>query len=145
MHPILAERGRLGAYVAAWTLLGFLLSALLVLAAPSGWAEAFVFAVPLAVLFGFLGLAAFWVCMASPIKAGLARAVATQLPAAFISGSIWLAMSRGWAYALDRGELFPGVLQRQAAAAPLLLGLGVALYLLASALHYMILAFEVSR
>ena len=93
MHPILAERSRLGAYVAAWTLLGFLLSALLVLAAPFGWAEAFVFAVPLAVLFGFLGLAAFWVCMASPIKAGLARAVATQLPAAFISGSIWLAVA----------------------------------------------------
>ena len=145
MHPILAERGRLGAYVASWTLLGFLLAALLVLAAPFGWAEAFAFAVPLSVLYGFVGLAAFWVCLVSPIRAGIARAIATQLPAAFVSGSVWLAVSRGWAYALDHGALFPGVLQRQAAAAPLLLGLGVALYLLASSLHYMIVAFEASR
>ncbi len=42
MHPILAERSRLGAYLAAWALLGFLLAALLVLAAPFGWIEAIV-------------------------------------------------------------------------------------------------------
>jgi hypothetical protein len=145
MHPILAERGRLGAYVASWTMLGILLGALLVLAAPFGWAEAIVFAVPLAVLFGFLGLAAFWVCLAAPLTSGLRRAVLSHLPAAGLSGSLWLAASRGWAYALDRAALFPGILERQAEAAPLLLGLGVALYLLACALHYMIVAFEASR
>lgn len=145
MHPILADRRRVGAYVASWALLGTLLSALLVLAAPFGWIEAFVFAVPLGVLFGFLGLAAFWVCLASPIQSGVLRPIVTQLPAAVISGSLWLASSRGWAYVLDHGGLFPGSLDRQATAAPLLLGLGVALYLLASALHYMLVAFEASR
>ena len=145
MHPILAERGRLGAYLAAWALVGLLLAALLVLAAPFGWVEATVFAVPLAVLFGFMGLASFWVCQAAPLTGGLARVFGMQLLAGVVSGFMWLAAGRGFAAGLDRGGLFPGLVTKQAAAAPLLLGLGVALYLLSAALHYVIVAFEVSR
>ncbi|HSD67664.1 MAG TPA: histidine kinase [Vicinamibacteria bacterium] len=145
MHPILAERGRLGAYLAAWGLLGLLLAALLVLSAPFGWIEATVFAVPLAVLYGFMGLASFWVCQAAPLPRGLARAFGMQLPAGVASGFMWLAAGRGFALALDRAAVFPGLQAKQAAAAPLLLGLGVALYLLAATIHYMIVAFETSR
>jgi hypothetical protein len=145
MHPILAERSRLGAYLAAWALLGFLLAALLVLAAPFGWIEATVFAVPLAVLFGFMGLASFWVCQAAPPPRGLGRAFGMQLLAGVVSGFMWLAAGRAFALALDRAGIFPGLETKQSGATPLLLGLGVALYLLAAALHYMIVAFEGSR
>jgi hypothetical protein len=145
MHPILAERGRLGAYLSAWALLGVLLAALLVLAAPFGWTEAVLFALPLAVLFGFMSLAAFWVCLAAPLPGGLGRAFWTQLLAAVVTGALWLAAGRLFALALERGGVFPGLLAKQAEAAPLLLGLGAALYLLAATLHYMIVAFEASR
>jgi two-component system sensor histidine kinase AlgZ len=145
MHPLLVEWSRLGAYLAAWALLGLLLAALLVLAAPFGWTEAIFFAVPLAVLFGFMGLASFWVCQAAPLHLGRTRAFGTQLLAGVVSGSLWLAAGRGFAFALDRGGVFPGLVAKQAEAAPLLLGLGVALYLLAAALHYVIVAFEASR
>jgi hypothetical protein len=145
MHPILAERSRLGAYLAAWALVGLLLAALLVLAAPFGWIEATVFAVPLAVLFGFMGLASFWVCQAAPLPRGVVRAFGMQLLAGVVSGFMWLAAGRGLAVALDHAGVFPGLMAKQADAAPLLLGLGVALYLLAAALHYMIVAFERSR
>jgi hypothetical protein len=145
MHPILAERSRLGAYLAGWALLGVLLAALLVLAAPFGWTEAAVFAIPLALLFGFMGLASFWVCRAAALPRGLLRAFGMQLLAGFASGSLWLAAGRGFAIALDRGGVFPGLVEKQAAAWPLLLGLGVVLYLLAATLHYMIVAFEASR
>ncbi len=145
MHPLLVEWSRLGAYLAAWALLGLLLAALLVLAAPFGWTEAIFFAIPLAVLFGFMGLASFWVCQAAPLHLGRVRAFGTQLLAGVVSASLWLAAGRGFAFALDRGGVFPGLVAKQADAAPLLLGLGVALYLLAAALHYVIVAFEVSR
>jgi hypothetical protein len=145
MHPILAAWSRLGAYLAAWALVGLLLAALLVLAAPFGWVEATVFAVPLAVLFGFMGLASFWVCQAAPLTHGRTHAFGTQLLAGVVSGSLWLAAGRGFALALDRDLVFPGLAAKQAQATPLLLGLGVALYLLAAALHYMIVAFEASR
>jgi two-component system sensor histidine kinase AlgZ len=97
------------------------------------------------VLFGFMGLASFWVCQAAPLHLGRARAFGMQLLAGGASGALWLAAGRGFAIALDRDLFYPGLAAKQAAAAPLLLGLGVALYLLAAALHYMIVAFEASR
>jgi two-component system sensor histidine kinase AlgZ len=145
MHPLLVEWSRLGAYLAGWGLLGLLLAALLVLAAPFSWIEATFFALPLAVLFGFMGLASFWVCQAAPLPRGVLRASGMQLLAGVASGSMWLAAGHGYAVALDRAGVFPGLVAKQVAAAPLLLGLGVALYLLAAALHYMIVAFETSR
>jgi len=146
VHPILVEWRRLWAYLTAWTLLGLLLAALLVAAAPFGWLEATAFAVPLSILYGFVGLGAFWVCRAAPLQlSGLLRALGTQLAAASVSAILWLAASRAWAVLLDRHGPFPGLGKRQAEAAPLLLGLGVVLFLLAAALHYLLGAFEASQ
>ena len=146
MHPILAEWRILGAYLAAWALLGGLLAALLVDAASFGWLEAVVFAVPLAALYGFVGLGSFWVCRAAPLELSrLLRAVGTQLVAAVISAVIWLIASRGWALLFDRYDVLPGLAAKQTEAAPLLLALGVVFYLLAAALHYLLGALEASR
>jgi hypothetical protein len=145
MHPILGAWRSLASYLAAWALLGGLLATLLVTAAPFGWLEAGVFAVPLAIFYGFVGLGSFWVCRAAPLELPrLLRALGTQMVAATISGIIWLVASRGWALLLDRYG-FPGIATRQTEAAPLLLGLGVLLYLLAAALHYLLGAFEASQ
>jgi two-component system sensor histidine kinase AlgZ len=142
MHPLLAEWRRLVAYLGAWALVGTLIAAQLVVAAPFGWIEALTFAVPLALLFGFVGLGAFWVCRAAPLTvAELPRSLGTQLLAAILSAVLWLAAGRGWALALERLDVFPGIVARQGQSAPLLLGLGVALFLLTAALHYLIGAF----
>jgi two-component system sensor histidine kinase AlgZ len=146
MHPILAEWRRLGAYLAAWALVGVLVGAQLALVAPFAWLEAFVFAVPLSLLYGFLGLGSFWVCQAAPlVLSRLARSLGTQLLAAAISALAWLAASRGWALLLDRTDVFPGLAGKQAQSAPFLLGLGVLLYLLSAALHYLLGAFAASQ
>jgi hypothetical protein len=146
MHPILAEWRRLGAYLAAWALLGALLATLLVAAAPFAWVEATLFALPLGVLYGFVGLGSFWVCRSAPLELSrLVRVVGTQLVAALISAVFWLVAGRGWALLLDRYGAFPGLAAKQTEAAPLLLGLGVVLYLLAAALHYLLGALEASR
>src|SRR5512139_1282845 len=146
MHPLLAEWRRLGAYLGAWGLVGTLIAAQLVVAAPFGWLEALTFAVPLALLFGFVGLGAFWVCRAAPLTlAELPRSLGAQLLAAILSAVLWLAAGRGWAMALERLDVFPGIVARQGQSAPLLLGLGVALFLLTAALHYLIGAFAASQ
>ena len=146
MHPILAEWGRLGAYLGAWALVGTLVAGQLVLAAPFGWVEALVFAVPLALLLGFAGLGSFWVCRAAPLTIRqLFRSLGTQLLAALLSSALWLAAARGWAYALERMDVFPGLVAKQGQAAPLLLGLGGALFLLTSALHYLLGALASSQ
>jgi hypothetical protein len=146
MHPILAEWRRLAAYLAAWALLGVLLAALLVTATPFGWLEATLFALPLAILYGFVGLGSFWICRAAPLELSrLLRVLGIQLVAALVSAIFWLVASQGWAVVLDRYGPLPGLAAKQAEAAPLLLGLGVVLYLLAAALHYLLGAFEASQ
>jgi signal transduction histidine kinase len=146
MHPILAEWRRLGSYLAAWALVGGLVAGQLVLATPFEWVEALSFAIPLALLFGFSGLGAFWVCQAAPLRrAVLLRSLGAQLLAALLSGALWLAAGRGWAAALERLDVFPGLAAKQLGAAPLLLGLGVALFLLTSALHYLLMAVAASQ
>jgi two-component system sensor histidine kinase AlgZ len=143
MHPILAEWRRLWAYLSAWALLGVLLAVLLVAATPFRWLEAAAFAVPLTILYGFVGLGSFWVCRAAPLElSGLGRALGTQLAAAFLSALLWVAAGYAWALLLDRHGPFPGLVAKQTEAAPLLLGLGVVLFLLAAALHYVLTALE---
>src|SRR4029450_13525847 len=115
MHPILADGRRLFAYLVAWGLVGALISAQLVLAAPFDRAEAFPFALPLTLVFGFAGLGAFWVCQAAPLQLSrVVRSLVTQLIASVISAALWLGVARGWAIALERIELFPGIVTKQA-------------------------------
>ncbi len=146
MHPMLADRRRLIAYVAVWELLGGLLALLLVLTGGYSWVEALAMAIPLAALYAFVCLGAFWVCQAAPLRiSALLRAAGTQLAAALISASLWLLASRAWAAGLERSELLAGMIERQQQAAPLLFGMAVLLYLLAAAGHYIIGALEASR
>jgi two-component system sensor histidine kinase AlgZ len=146
MHPILADWRRLGAYFAAWVLVGLLIALQLVLASPFSWVEAFVFAVPLALVLGSMGLAAFWVCRAAPLALpGLARSLGTQLLAAVLSSALWLAVGRAWAVLLDRLDVFPGLPGRLPQVAPALLGLGATLFLLTAALHYLLGAVAASQ
>ena len=145
-HPILAERRRLFTYVAAWELLGALLSALLVLSGSLAWAPAISLAVPLAALFAFVCLGSFWVCRAAPLHLrGLSGVAGAQLTAAVISASLWLLASRMWAATLEGLGFFPGLVESQRRASPLLFGMGLLLFLLAAALHYLLVAFEDSR
>jgi len=145
MHPILADRHRLLAYVAAWELLGGLLSALLVLSGNFSWGPALSLAVPLAAVYAFVCLGAFWACRAAPLGTGLLPVAGTQLAAAALSAALWLLASRVWAATLESLDFFPGLIDRQRRAAPLLFGMGFLLFLLAAALHYILVAFEDSR
>ena len=58
---------------------------------------------------------------------------------------LWLGAARGWAIALERIELFPGLVAKQAQVGPLMLGLGVALFLLTAALNYLLMAVGASQ
>jgi two-component system, LytTR family, sensor histidine kinase AlgZ len=141
MHPILSDWGRFGAYLAAWGLIGTLIAVQLAFAGPFSWLEAFALGVPLALLFGFVGLGAFWVCQAAPLHLSrIVRSLGTQLVAATVSAALWLAAGRAWAALLERLDVFPGLSARLLQVAPLLLGLGLALFLLTAALNYLLMA-----
>ena len=145
MHPILGHPRRLAVYVALWLPLGGVLAALLALEGALPWPRAIVVAVPLAVLFGFLSLSAWYVARGLPIgSTGLARVLVTAAFAAMISTAIWLLFSRGWMEAIaapaSRNVTLPF---REIA--PTLFGFGTLLYLLAIAASYVLAAFQTSR
>src|SRR5215468_1017833 len=146
MHPILSDWRRLIAYLAVFELVGGFLALLQVLNGSFSWLEALVFAVPLAALYGFICLGAFWVCRAAPLRtASLTTVAGVQLASAGLSAAFWLLASREWASFLVRAEWLPGMIEKQRQAAPVLFGVGVLILLLAATLHYLIAAFEASR
>ena len=146
MHPLLAERRRLFAYLAAWELLAVLLALLLVVIGGFSWPEALAMALPLDALYSFICLGAFWVCRAAPLqRTGLVRLVGTQLAASVLCAWFYLMASWAWAAVLERSGLFGEMVDRPGSIAALLFARAAGLYFLAAALHYLIAAFETSR
>lgn len=101
MHPILAYRGRLGPYLAAWVPLGGLLTGLLAIAG-SPWDEAAAIAFPMALIYGFICLAAWYPCKsAPPHEVPFPRVIATQAMAAAVSAMLWLFLADTWVVLLE--------------------------------------------
>ena len=74
MHPILERRQRLLAYLLGWALAGALLASAPWAAGEARLADALVFVVPLALVYGFVCLAVWYPCRATPLaRAGLWR------------------------------------------------------------------------
>jgi two-component system, LytTR family, sensor histidine kinase AlgZ len=144
MHPILVRPGRVAAYVAIWLPLGGLLAALLTLQG-FDWPAALVFAVPLAVAYGFLCLSAWYASRGLPVdRVDPARVIVTACAAAFLSSALWLLAARGWLIAvIGFGWARSAVPFRQSA--PTLFAFGFLLYLLAIAVSYLAAAFQASR
>ena len=141
-HPILGRRGRIAPYLAAWSLFGVLLAAVLVGARAMKPGAALLVAVPLAVVYAFFCLAAWYPCRATPLgAAGSVRVLGTHAAGALLCAAVWVALAEGWVLALSAGG-------RVAVATTLeggrlfLFALGLVLYLLAVALHYLVIEFE---
>ncbi len=142
MHPILAFRGRLRPYLAAWGPLAALLTGLLRIGGLT-WPQAAVVAVPLAVVYAFMCLAAWYPCRSAPIRsASFAKVVVTQLAAAGLSAMLWLFLADTWVVFLEQFPAFAGTAERFPRLAALVLAAGAVLYTLAAALHYLLIGFE---
>lgn len=145
MHPILAKRDRLTIYMAAWLPVAAMLAGMLVLSSGSPWKEAVALALPLLVIYAFLCLTAWYPCRALPLRGThAAKALVTHLATAVVSAFLWSTIAMGLARVLDRGGFSPGVEERLHGQLGLLIAAGVLLYLLAVAVHYLVVAFEAS-
>ncbi len=146
MHPILASRARLGAYLLGWLPIALLLATL---GALQGWTwrEAFVLGLGLAAFGAFLFLTAWYLCRALPLEPqGDFRArMPAWLIAALVMGGLWTGFARLLAWSLQAVPGLRRLPDRIAPAMPMLAGLGILLYLAVLALHYLLAAMERSR
>jgi two-component system, LytTR family, sensor histidine kinase AlgZ len=149
MHPLIAHRGWYRLYLAGWLPLGGLVVFLLAATAGLPLGEALAVGLPLVAVFSQIALSAWYVCRVTPLRvveaADLLRPALTLAVAAALSSALWLLLGWAWVATL---ELFPGLAgaaDRYRGALPLLFALGVLLYLLVAAGHYLALAVETSR
>jgi len=145
MHPLLATRGRTILYLIAWlplaAPLGFLLSTIGKL--PLLQVEALV--VPLVLFYALVCLAPWYMCKVLPLgPSQVIKLLANHMPAAAVAGLLWIIAAKGLALALAR-LYFPQFDQQFSPQLPLLFLIGVLLYMLSVALHYVLLSVESSR
>lgn len=145
MHLILRDRRKLLPYLAAWIPVAGLLAILLQLAGDMGWTLALLVALPMSLFCAFQSLAFWYLCLATPLgSTGARRLIGVHATGAVVSCILWLGAGRLWVFLLQRTGLFDEAGQRYAAQIPLLFTVGVLLFVLVSAVHYVMIALEAS-
>jgi two-component system sensor histidine kinase AlgZ len=145
MHPILGRASRLASYLAVWILGGVLVAAVLT-KLEFGWVEALAWLLPLFVVYAFACLSAWYICRAFPLRTtSLFTVFASSGLAALTASALWNAIARAWIAGLSGVSPFAGSTAQYEQQLPLLFAVGVFLYLIASAMHYAMLALESAR
>lgn len=146
MNPILATGGRLGPYLLAWVPLTAVTGSLLVLAAGLTPLEAALLTPPLTVVYAFLCLSSWYLCRAVPVGAAtLARMAGTIVTAAAVAGALWAAWGATAVWGLALLPAFAALPDKLPAITPIVALLGLLLYLLAAAVHYVLIAVDAAR
>lgn len=136
---------RIGLYLVVGLLLGGLLVALL-LADGVPWQVAALLGLPLGMTFAAICVAARYPCLAAPLATtGPLRLAGMHAIGAVVSVGLWTFLGMVIAHALEDVGRLPGSVDRFRAAAPTLVIVGLVVYLLALAMHYLVLALEAAR
>ncbi|HXC22288.1 MAG TPA: histidine kinase [Steroidobacteraceae bacterium] len=144
MHPILASASKLGMYLLAYLPIGIVL--VIGLGHRDAWGTAAAFFLPLTMLYAFIGLSAYYLCLAFPIDSGhpLWRAMPAHMCAAASVGALCVGAAWLWAAVLE--SLNIGLQAQVYVEQPwLLFVVGAVLFWLAIALHYVMIASSASQ
>jgi len=145
VHPILGRVERLAAYLAAWLIVCVLLAAVFTRLGLS-WLEALALLLPLLLVYAFACLSAWYVSRATPLRtSSLFRVLASSGLAASIASGLWLGLARAWVAVLSTTDTFAPAADRYGQQMPPVFAIGVLLFLLALAVHYVLIAFETTR
>ncbi|MGE0640037.1 MAG: sensor histidine kinase [Thermoanaerobaculia bacterium] len=143
VHPVFERPARLVSYLAVATLSGVVLALVLDAALPGQRKAAFAFAVPMAIVYAFQCLSAWYpVRQLPPERAGGSRLVLTLAVASLLSATLWSTIGYGWALVLDGTAAFSGMVERFRFVLPTLFLVGVFLYALAMLLHLLFAVVE---
>ena len=144
MHPLLATKGRIALYLLVWLLLAGTLGYLLSVTGQLSLVEAGALALPFSLFYAGICLAPWYMCRVLPLgPSHLPKLVLNHSAAALAAALLWVVIGKILALGLLRR--FPSQTDRFSPQLPLMFGIGVLLYLLAVALHYVLLSLESSK
>jgi two-component system, LytTR family, sensor histidine kinase AlgZ len=145
MHPLLT-RNRLGLYLLAWVPLAVTSSYVLAARGTLGWPQATGLVVAVYLFYALLCLSAWYPCRATPLgRVSFIRLLLTHLIAAGIMSFIWTQAGGALAYAILGSEKLGTMRSQFQPQLNSIFTIGVLLYLLSVALHYILIAMEASR
>lgn len=143
MNPILSNLRKLLWYMLAWLVAGTVLARLLVSGQFAPWPNALFFALPSALVYGFVAASAYYVCRSLPFRQRRAfLVVAVFGGTSLISGLVWLGVCQFWNYlGLSIGESWAGIELSPKLSTLMFIGGSVA-YLFSIMAHDVLIAFE---
>jgi two-component system sensor histidine kinase AlgZ len=145
MHPLLT-RNRLGLYLLAWTPLTATSVYVLVTRGALGWLQATALAVAVYLFYALLCLSAWYPCRATPLgRVSFIRLLLTHLIAAGLISFVWTQAGAALFYVVLTPEKFGVIRQQFQPQVNAVFTVGVLLYLLSVAFHYVLIAMEDSR
>ena len=145
MHPLLT-RNRLGLYLLAWVPLTATSIYVLATRGTLGWLQATVLAVAVFLFYALLCLSAWYPCRATPLgKVSFIRLLLTHLIAAGFFSFVWTQAGAAFSYALLSPEKFDALTRQFQPDHNSIFTIGVLLYLLSVAFHYVLIAMEAAR
>jgi two-component system sensor histidine kinase AlgZ len=136
MHPIFARKW-FTAYLTVWIVFAAMLAGLLRTETLS-WREALIISEPLCLFYAFVCLTPWYMCRMSITSANSWKVLSNHLGAAILATALWVEMARFIGYLSD-------ITPRLRPEIPHLVVVGLLIYSLSVALHYMLLAVEQSR
>lgn len=146
MHPILGNSRRLLLYLLGWIPLAGMTTYLLAAPGALGWQNAAAIALPLCLLYAFMCLSAWYICRGTPLDQSVfLRIVLTLSLAAVLNSGIWVLAAGALGSLLAAYPRFAGIDVRISRDVPMFFGVGILLYFLAVALHYVLLAASESQ
>jgi len=145
MHPLLT-RNRLGLYLLAWVPLTATSIYVLVTRGMLSWPQATALAVGVYLFYALLCLSAWYPCRATPLgKVSFIRFLLTHLIAAGLFSFIWTQAGALLFYAVLTPEKFDVIRRQFGPQVNAVFTVGVLLYLLSVAFHYVLITMEDSR
>jgi sensor histidine kinase YesM len=143
-HPIFRNRNTVLAYLTAWIPLGMMFRFMLAFAGRLAVVESLAITLPVVLLMAWLCLWPWYSCKTLPLtSASPLNAIVGHVIMAMLASAAVTAIVHVLAALLSR--FFPGLENRVDMAMPVLAGMLFLTYLLATALHYVVVAVEASR
>ncbi len=143
MHPILSSAGRLTVYLLAWVPITIVLLFLTAVTGRLSWLEASALIVPVMLLYSFECLSPWYLCAVLPLSSSRSRIILNQGGASLTAGLLFILSAYACAWCWKR--ILPNIENRIGGLLPVLFGIGWILYMLAIALHYVLLSFQASQ
>ena len=143
MHPILSHFRRLLLYLSAWGPVSAILLYLFASIGGLSWGRAAALAIPLSLVYAFVCLSAWYTCRS--FRLDNSTRWFGPLIAGGVASLLWIGFAKVLTVALSATSYFAGLDAQAGGVYPLLFGSGVLLYMLAVALHYVLLTSEAAH